>query len=59
MVDFGGGGFFLVHEDLGKMFNHSFPVCNFFLSFFFKVEISSHTLIPLFMPGSVHSGSVS
>ena len=24
----------------------------------FEVEISSHTLIPLFMPGSVHSGSV-
>ena len=26
---------------------------------FFKVEISSHTLIPLFRPGSVHSGSTS
>ena len=27
--------------------------------FFFKVEISSHTLIWLFRPGSVYSGSVS
>ena len=26
-------------------------------AFFFQVEISSSTLIPLFMPGSVHSGS--
>ena len=26
--------------------------------FFFKVEISSHKLIPLFRPGSVNSGSV-
>ena len=30
-----------------------------FLFFFFKVEISLRTLIPLFMPGSVHGGSVS
>ena len=29
------------------------------LFFFFEVEISSRTLIPLFMPGSVHSGSAS
>ena len=34
-----------------------FPACTFF--FFFKVEIILCTLIPLFMPGSVHSGSVS
>ena len=27
--------------------------------FFFKLGISSRTLIPLFMPGSVHSGSAS
>ena len=33
---------------------HSPPVL--FL-FFFKVEISFHTLIPFFRPGSVHSGS--
>ena len=29
------------------------------LRLFFKVELSSCTLIPLFGPGSVHSGSVS
>ena len=38
------------------------PACAFFLLsssffFFFEVEISLKTLIPLFMPGSVHSGS--
>ena len=27
--------------------------------FFFKLEISSRTLIPLFRPGSVHIGSAS
>ena len=37
------------------MFDHSFPAH----VFFFKVEISSRTIIPLFMPGSVHSGSAS
>ena len=36
------------------------PCLHFFsFFFFFEVEISSCTLIPLFMPGSVHSGSVS
>ena len=30
-----------------------------FFFFFFEVEISSRTLIPLFRPGSVHSGSTS
>ena len=30
-----------------------------FFSYFFLVEISSCTLIPLIMPGSVHSGSAS
>ena len=34
-------------------------VCVFFFVFFFEVEISSRTLIPLFMPGSVYSGSAS
>ena len=38
------------------MFNHSFPACAFLL-LFLKVEITSRTRIPLFMPGSVHSGS--
>ena len=50
------GGFFLVCEDFGRMFDNSYPACGFF---FFKVEISSPTLFPLFMPGSVHSGSAS
>ena len=39
-----GGGFFL-----------ACPAC----TFFFSVEISSCTLIPLFRPRSIHSGSVS
>ena len=56
----GGGGFFLACGNLGRMFDHSFPACAFlFIYLFFEAEISSRTLIPLFMPGSVHSGSVS
>ena len=51
----GGGGFFLACEDLGSMFDNSLPAC----AFFFNVEISSRTLISLFRPGSVHSGSAS
>ena len=39
------------------MFDNSFPSCAFVC--LFKVEISSRTLIPLFRPGSVHSGSAS
>ena len=35
------------------------PCPTLFSFFFFEVEISSRTLIPLFMPGSVHSGSAS
>ena len=31
----GGGGFFLACEDFGSTFDSSFPVCAFFLSFFF------------------------
>ena len=51
---------FLACEDLGRMFDHSFPA-RAFLSFFFffEVEISSGTLIPLFRPGSVYSGLAS
>ena len=45
-------GFFLAYEDF-KMFDDSFPAC----AFFFKVEIGMCTLIPLFRPGSVYSGS--
>ena len=39
------------------MFDSSFPACAFF--FFFEREISSRSLIPLFVQGSVHSGSAS
>ena len=53
----GGGGFFLTYEDLGRMFDRSFPNCPVSLFLFFEVEISLGTVIPLFMPGSVHSGS--
>ena len=37
--------------------NHSLPALFFFL--FFSVEISLRTLIPLFRPGSIHSGTAS
>ena len=51
-----GGGFILACEVFGKCLTvHSQP----FTFFFFNVEISSRTLIPLFTPGSVHSGSAS
>ena len=52
----GGGGFFFACEDLGRMLDHLFPTCAFLCV---CVEISSCTLIPLFMPGSIHSGSAS
>ena len=52
-------GFFLACEDFGRMFDNSSPACAFFFLFSFKVEISSRTLIPLFRPESVHSGSAS
>ena len=48
-------GFVLACDDLGRMFDNSFPTCAFF--FFFKVAISLRTLIPLFRPWSVHSCS--
>ena len=35
------------------MFDNSFSAC----AFFYFMEISSRTLIPLFRQGSVHSGS--
>ena len=40
---------------------HSLPALVFLLLlfFFFEVEIGSHTLIPFFRPGSVHSDSSS
>ena len=52
--------FFLASEDYGRMFDNSFSACAFFVLFFvFEVEISTRTLIPLFRPGSVPSGSAS
>ena len=48
--------FFLAREDFWRMFEHSFPAFAF-LFLYFEVEISSRTLTPLFLPGSVHSGS--
>ena len=53
----GGGGFFLARENFGRMFNDPFPACAFF--FFFEVQIRLRTLIPLFRPGSAHSGPAS
>ena len=47
------------------MFDNSFPACVLFVVVVVVVvvvvlmEISSRTLIPLFRPGSVHSGSAS
>ena len=38
------------------MFDNSFLACAFF---FFKVEINSHTIIPLFRSESVNGGSAS
>ena len=46
---FFGSGFSLACEDLGRMFDNSFPACAFF--FFFKVEIRSCKPIQLFRPG--------
>ena len=56
--DSDGGGSFLACEAFGRMFDHSFPACVAFKIFFFWFR-SLHTLIPLFMPGSVHSCSAS
>ena len=52
----GGGGFFLLRGFGGKV-RRFIPRLRFL--FCFEVEISSTTLIPLFTPGSVHSGSAS
>ena len=54
----GGGGFFLLSKDFWenvRQFTSRQP----FFPDFSEVEITSRTLIPLFRPGSVHSGSVS
>ena len=49
-----GGGFLLACEDFGRMLDSLLLACA--LSICFLVEIRSSTLIPLFRPGSVHSG---
>ena len=51
------GGFTLAGVNSGKIFDPSFPPCAF-CSFFniLFMEISWRRLIPLFKPGSVHSG---
>ena len=54
----GGGGFFLPCEYFGRMFDHSFPACDFFF-FFLKWRLACASLIILFRPRSVHSGSAS
>ena len=53
----GGGGFFLAMRILGEGMEILYLPAFFF--FFFEVEMSLCTLIPLFMPLSVHSGSAS
>ena len=45
-------GFFLACEEFWENVRSSIPR----LRFFFKVGISTRTLIPLFRPGSFHSG---
>ena len=59
----GGVGFFLACEEFWRMFDNLFPACAFkfffFLMMFLNVKISSRTLVLLFRPGSVHSGSAS
>ena len=56
-------GFSLACEDFERMFDNSFPACAIFVVVvvvcLFQVEISLRTLIPLFRPGSGHSGSAS
>ena len=54
----GGGGFFPRSRGFWENVRPFIPLLRFF-HFIFKVEISSCTLIPLFRPGSVHSGSAS
>ena len=52
-------GFFLMCEDLGRMFDNIY-ICFLVLFVVFEEEISfAHTTIPLFMPRLVHNGSVS
>ena len=54
----GGGDVSLLARILGER-STSHSLSALFPLSFLEEEISSHTLIPLFMPGSVYSGSVS
>ena len=47
-----------IHFPLALFFFFSFFLFFSFFFFFFEVEISSRTVIQLFWPESVHSGSV-
>ena len=53
----GGGGFFLACEDLGKMFNNSFPACFFFLFFFLKWRLARTVPSALSAIQAVHAPS--
>ena len=55
----GDGGFFLACEDFECLTIHSPSALSLIFSFFFEMEISLCTLIPLFMLGSVQNGSAS
>ena len=37
---YGGGGFFLMCEDLGRTFGNSFPACAFFFFFLLKWRLA-------------------
>ena len=53
-------GFFLMCEDLGRMFDHFFPPALFVVVVVVvSVDIGPRTLISLFSLESVHSGSAS
>ena len=52
------GGFCLACDDFGEYVRQFIPRLWFFF-FLLEVEINSGTLLPLFWPGSVHSGSAS
>ena len=49
----------MAFSSLARTFGEGLTVLPVLFFFFFKVEISSCTPIPLFKPGSVHSGSAS
>ena len=49
-------GLFRAGKDFGSVFNHSIPPALFF---FFFLSGEKLTVIPLFTPGSVNSGSAS